>query len=132
MSRGRTLGVVLALFAIALLSLQLFAPSGPFATAHTLGEAKANDAPGIVLVAQPAGEGADTLREPRRSKTPPVAAHADRHRQRGAAPTPAPERPLVSRRPAEPAPPVRCGAPDAGTTRSSGARSPAVLQVFRC
>ncbi|WP_405551976.1 hypothetical protein [Streptomyces sp. NBC_01171] len=131
MSRGRTLGAVFALCAVALLSLQLFAPSGPFATAHTLGDAKANDAPGIVLVAPPAGEGADTVREPR-PRTPPVAAHADRHRQRGAAPTPAPERPLISRRPAEPAPPARSGAPDAGVTRSSGAHSPAVLQVFRC
>lgn len=132
MSRGRTLGAVLALFAVALLTLPLFAPSGPFATAHTLGEAKANDAPGIVLVAQPAGDGADLVREPRRSKTPPVAAHTDRHRQRGAAPTPAPERPLISRRPAEPAPPARSGAADAGVTRSSGAHSTAVLQVFRC
>lgn len=132
MSRGRTLGAVLALCAVALLTLQLFAPCGPFATAHTLGEAKANDAPGIVLVAPPAGEGADTVREPRRHRTPPVAAHTDRHRQRGAAPTPAPERPLISRRPAEPAPPARSGAPDAGVTRSSGAHSTAVLQVFRC
>lgn len=132
MSRGRTLGAALALFAVAVLSLQLFAPSGPFATAHTLGEAEANDAPGIVLVAQPAGEGVDLAREPRRPKTPPVAAHTDRHRQRGAAPTPAPERPLISRRPAEPAPPTRSGTPDAGVTRSSGAHSTAVLQVFRC
>ncbi|MER8013506.1 hypothetical protein ACIQ7S_11235 [Streptomyces griseoluteus] len=132
MSRGRTLGAALALFALALLSLQLFAPIGPFTTAHTLGEAKANDAPGIVLVAQPAGEGADLAREPRRSTTPPAAAHTDRHRQRGAAPTPAPERPLISRRPAEAAPPARSGAPDAGATRSSGAHSTAVLQVFRC
>ncbi|MFE0346780.1 hypothetical protein [Streptomyces griseoluteus] len=132
MSRGRTLGAALALFAVALLSLQLFAPSGPFATAHTLREAKANDAPGIVLIAQPAGDGDDLAREPRRPKTPPVAAHTDRHRQRGAAPTPAPERPLISRRPAEPAPPTRSGTPDAGVTRSSGAHSTAVLQVFRC
>ncbi|MFF7382398.1 hypothetical protein [Streptomyces griseoluteus] len=132
MSRGRTLGAALALFTLALLSLQLFAPTGPFTTAHTLGEAKANDAPGIVLVAQPAGDGADLAREPRRSTTPPAAAHTDRHRQRGAAPTPTPERPLISRRPAEPAPPARSGAPDAGATRSSGAHSTAVLQVFRC
>ncbi|MEV8044410.1 hypothetical protein AB0P02_11295 [Streptomyces griseoluteus] len=132
MSRGRTLGAALALFAVALLSLQLFAPSGPFATAHTLGEAKANGTAGIVLVAQPAGDGVDLAREPRRPKTPPVAAHTDRHRQRGAAPTPAPERPLISRRPAEPAPPMRSGTPDAGVTRSSGAHSTAVLQVFRC
>ncbi|MFI8347375.1 hypothetical protein [Streptomyces sp. NPDC085596] len=132
MSRGRTLGAVLALFAVALLSLQLFAPSGPFATAHTLGEAGANDAPGTALVAQSAGEGADTVREPRRPKTPPVATHADRHRQRGTAPTPALERPLISRRPAEPAPPSRSGFPDAHVTRSSGAHSPAALQVFRC
>ncbi|MFJ4006292.1 hypothetical protein ACIPWL_22980 [Streptomyces sp. NPDC090023] len=132
MFRGRTLGAVLALFAVALLSLQLFAPSGPFATAHTLGEAGANDAPGIALVVQPAGEDADTVREPRRPSTPPVATHADRHRQRGTAPTPALERPLISRRPAEPAAPSRPGSPDAHVTRSSGARSPAVLQVFRC
>ncbi|MFF9394294.1 hypothetical protein [Streptomyces griseoluteus] len=132
MSRGRTLGAALALFAVALLSLQLFAPSGPFATAHTLGEAKANGAAGIVLVAQPAGDGVDLAREPRCPKTPPVAAHTDRHRQRGTAPTPAPERPLISRRPAEPAPPTRSGTPDAGVTRSSGAHSTAVLQVFRC
>ncbi|RZU34888.1 hypothetical protein EV284_4490 [Streptomyces sp. BK022] len=132
MSRGRTLGAVLALFAVALLSLQLFAPTGPFTTAHTLGEAKAHDTPGIVLVAQPSGEGADVAREPGRSQTPPVAAHTDRHRQRGAAPTPAPERPFISRRPAEPVPPARSGAPDAGATRSSGAHSTAVLQVFRC
>ncbi|WP_031181651.1 hypothetical protein [Streptomyces seoulensis] len=132
MSRGRTLGAVLALLAVAVITLQLFAPSGPFATAHTLGEAKANDAPGIILVAPPAGEGADTVREPRRHRTPPVAAHTDRHRQRGAAPTFAPERPLISRRPAEPVPPARSGAAGAGVTRSSGAHSPAVLQVFRC
>ncbi|QBJ92878.1 hypothetical protein D0Z67_23065 [Streptomyces seoulensis] len=123
---------MLALLAVAVITLQLFAPSGPFATAHTLGEAKANDAPGIILVAPPAGEGADTVREPRRHRTPPVAAHTDRHRQRGAAPTFAPERPLISRRPAEPVPPARSGAAGAGVTRSSGAHSPAVLQVFRC
>ncbi|MGW4287505.1 hypothetical protein ACWEIK_11275 [Streptomyces sp. NPDC004673] len=132
MSRGRTLGAVLALFAVALLSLQLFAPAGPFATAHTLGEAGANDAPGIALVAQPAGEGADTVREPRRPKTPPAATHADRHRQRGTAPTPALERPLISRRPAESEAPSRSGSPGAHVTRSSGVHSPAVLQVFRC
>ncbi|MFJ3659137.1 hypothetical protein ACIPPM_01565 [Streptomyces sp. NPDC090119] len=132
MFRGRTLGGVLALFAVALLSLQLFAPAGPFATAHTLGEAGANDAPGIVLVAQSAGEAADTVREPRHPKTPPVATHADRHRQRGTAPTPALERPLISRRPAEPAPPSGSGSTGAHVTRSSGAQSPAVLQVFRC
>ncbi|MBV1948012.1 hypothetical protein [Streptomyces sp. BV129] len=132
MSRGRTPGAVLALFAVALLALQLFAPSGSFATAHTLGEAGANDTPGIVLVAQPAGEGADSVREPRGPKAPPVATHADRHRQRGTAPTPALERPPISRRPAEPAPLWRPGAPDAHVTRSSGAHTPAVLQVFRC
>ncbi|MEU6818756.1 hypothetical protein [Streptomyces sp. NPDC046860] len=132
MSRGRTPGALLALFAVALLALQLFAPYGPFATAHTLGEAGANDAPGIVLVAEPAGEGTDTVREPRHPKTPPAATHADRHRQRGAAPTQALERPPISRRAAEAEPPRPSGSPDGHVERSSGAHTPAVLQVFRC
>ncbi|MEW2131305.1 hypothetical protein [Streptomyces sp. NPDC005435] len=131
MSRCTKARSVLALLAAALLALQLFAPTGTFAPAHTLGESQANDAPGITLALKAtATADGETLREPGRSRMPHSAPHT-RDKRRGAAPGNGPERPLVIRRAAVPAPPA-AGSPHPRVPRSSGVRSPAVLQVFRC
>ncbi|MBJ7904247.1 hypothetical protein ACWDO7_25535 [Streptomyces sp. NPDC003656] len=131
MSRCTTARSVLALLAAALLALQLFAPTGTFASAHTLGETQANDAPGIALALKATtASDAEILREPGRSRMPHTAPHT-RDKRRGAASGDGPERPLIIRRAAVPAPPV-AGSPHPRVPRSSGVRSPAVLQVFRC
>ncbi|WP_018547181.1 hypothetical protein [Streptomyces sp. LaPpAH-108] len=131
MSRCTTARSVLALLAAALLALQLFAPAGTFASAHTLGETQAKDAPGIALALQPtAAADGETIREPGRSRLPHTTPHT-RDKRRGAASGDGPERPLIIRRAADPAPPA-AGAPHPRVPRSSGVRSPAVLQVFRC
>ncbi|MEU6244518.1 hypothetical protein [Streptomyces sp. NPDC047024] len=131
MSRCTTARSVLALLAAALLALQFFAPTGTFAPAYTLGETQANDAPGIALAPQPAAAAdGETIREPGRSRAPHSAPHT-RDNRRGAASGDGPERPLIIRRAAVPAPPA-AGSPHPRVPRSSGVRSPAVLQVFRC
>ncbi|SOD81582.1 hypothetical protein [Streptomyces sp. Ag109_G2-15] len=124
MFRGTTTRTALALFTVALLALQLFAPTGTFASAHTLSEAKAKTRAGAASSVQPVC--ALGL-----SKEPVGSPHL-RDRQRGSASGWAQERPLIARQAAAPHTPAASGAPHHRTTRSSRAHSPAALQVFRC
>ncbi|MDO0925173.1 hypothetical protein QQY24_06950 [Streptomyces sp. TG1A-8] len=132
MFRGTGARTALALLAAALLALQFLAPTGTFASAHTLGHAKAKAGPGITPSTQPARAGADTLREPRHPHRPVTTVPCLRDRQRGPASAGAPERAPISRQAAAPHPPGACGAPHEHATRPPGARTPAALQVLRC
>ncbi|MGW2703332.1 hypothetical protein [Streptomyces sp. NPDC001340] len=105
MFRGTTARTLLALLATALLALQFFAPTGTFASAHTLSHAKAKAAPETVRPSKPVRIGAGALRA---------------------------EHPLIARQTATPQSPGTSGAPHHRITRSSRAQSPAALQVFRC
>lgn len=131
MTRGAAARTRLALLAAALLALLLFALTGTFASAHTPGEAKAKARPGITSSVQPAGTGAAALREPCRSHEP---AHAPqtRDRRRATVCAGAPQHPPISRQAAAPQAAAAPGAAHRHPTRSSGAHSPAALQVFRC
>ncbi|MFJ3641391.1 hypothetical protein ACIPRD_16745 [Streptomyces sp. NPDC090108] len=131
MFRGETPKAALALLFATLLALLYFAPTGNFAAAHTLGEAKARTTTGIVLPGQPSGGGTDLLREADHSPAPAGPAHA-RHRHRATDSAQAPERPPISRRPAPAHPPAASGAPHRRDTRSVRVPAPAALQVFRC
>ncbi|MFF7971020.1 hypothetical protein [Streptomyces sp. NPDC007905] len=128
---GTAARTLLALLTAALLALQLFAPAGTFASAHTLGHAKAKAVSGTALTPTTTRNGADTLREGGCSQEPVGARHL-RDRQRGSASGPAAERPLISRQAAAAQVPAPSGAPHHRTTRSSRAHSPAARQVFRC
>ncbi|MEU5538838.1 hypothetical protein [Streptomyces sp. NPDC020362] len=131
MFRGTTARAVITLFAVALLALQFFAPTGTFASAHTLGHAKAKATSGTALPANTMRNGADTLRDGGCTQQPAGAQHL-RDRQRGSACGWALERPPISRQTAAPQTPDASGASHHSTTRSSRAHSPAALQVFRC
>ncbi|MFF0780485.1 hypothetical protein [Streptomyces sp. NPDC003720] len=129
MFRGRTARTTLTFLTAALLALQFFTFAGNFAAAHTVGEAQANAWTGMTSSAQRPAEQADPFREPGRPKEPTGTPHTrDRHRAPAAGC--AREHPLIPRRTAAPRSPTPAGDPHR-TTRSSGAHSPAALQVFR-
>ncbi|MGW3354625.1 hypothetical protein ACWDFL_04275 [Streptomyces bungoensis] len=129
--RGAAARTRLVLLAVALLTLQLFALTGTFASAHTPGEAKAKARPGIASSVQPADAGAATLREPCRSHEP-ARTPQTRDRRRGTVCAGAPQHPPISRQAAAPPAAAAPGAAHRHLTRSSRAHSPAALQVFRC
>ncbi|MFF4572868.1 hypothetical protein [Streptomyces sp. NPDC001410] len=131
MFRGTTARTLLALLATALLALQFFTPTGTFASAHTLGHAKAKAAPETVRPSKPVRIGAGALRDGGCTHNPGGDRHL-RDRQRGPASGWTPEHPLIARQTATPQSPGTSGAPHHRITRSSRAQSPAALQVFRC
>ncbi|MEW2256354.1 hypothetical protein [Streptomyces sp. NPDC047869] len=130
MFRGRNTRTTLTLLTAVLLALQFFTSAGPFAAAHTFGEAEAKAWTGMTSSAQRSAEQADPYREPGRPKEPTGTPHTrDRHRAPAAGC--AREHPLISRRTAAPRSPAPAGDPHHRATRSSRAHSPAALQVFR-
>ncbi|MFJ9862654.1 hypothetical protein [Streptomyces sp. NPDC101165] len=131
MFRGKKARTLLALLATTLLALQFFAPTGTFASAHTLSHAKAKAAPETVRPSKPARTSASALRDGGCTQNPGGGRHL-RDRQRGPASGCAQEHPLIARQTATPRSPGTSGAPHHRTTRSSRAHSPAALQVFRC
>lgn len=131
MFRGTTARTAIALFTVVLFALQFSAPTGAFASAHTLSEAKAKAVSGTELSPKPVRDGAETLRDDGCSQQPVGTRHL-RDRQRGSAYAWALERPHISRRTADRQTPAAPGAPHHRTTRSSRAHSPAALQVFLC
>ncbi|MBL1084242.1 hypothetical protein JK359_20110 [Streptomyces actinomycinicus] len=130
MFRGTTARTLLTLLGMTLLTLHLFAPTGNFAPAHTVGQALAKTETGIAPSVQSA-KGTETLRAPGRPADPAgIPQVRDRHR--GPASGCAQEHPPISGRAAEAATAAHSGVPHGHTPGTSRARTPAALQVFRC
>src|SRR3954465_5600720 len=96
MFRGTTARTVISLLAATLLALQFFAPSGTFASAHTIRQVEAKAQPGIKPSSKPVRDGYDTFRDLSSSGDPAGPPHT-RDRQRTAASGWAHERPLPGR-----------------------------------
>ncbi|GHE01451.1 hypothetical protein [Streptomyces alanosinicus] len=119
------------LLAVLLLALQLFAPAGSFAPAHTFSQALAKTEPVIPSSAPPVHEEKDSVRTPSRPGAPVGTPHL-RDRQRGpASGRPQHPEPITGRAAGADAPGTP-GAPHRPTARTSRAHTPAALQVFRC
>ncbi|MFF8726015.1 hypothetical protein ACF073_05935 [Streptomyces sp. NPDC015171] len=130
MFRGTAARTVLALLGVTLLALQLFTPTGTFASAHTFGHALAKADAGITS-APVARDGADSVRAPGRPGEPVSVPHL-RDRHRGPASHGTQEHALISGRTAGAAPSEPVGAAPGSTPGVSRTRTPAALQVFRC
>ncbi|GAA3142640.1 hypothetical protein GCM10010521_31690 [Streptomyces rameus] len=131
MFRGTTARTVLALLGVTLLTLQLFAPTGPFAPAHTSGQALAKAETGTASFVQAVRERTETAHTPGRPGEPAGIPHV-RDRHRGPASSGAQHHPLISV-PAAGADPARpSGAPHRHAPGTPRARTAAALQVFRC
>jgi len=130
MFRSTPVRALLALVTATLLTLQFFAPTASFATAHTARQAEAKTQPGIKLPGKALRDESATHRhcDPAGDPTGPLRTR-DRHRAVGFAPE-GPERPLPPQDPANPREPVPAGA--FHLSRPMAAHSPAALQVFRC
>lgn len=131
MFRGTTARAVLSLLAAALLALQLFTPTGSFASAHTLRQVEAKAQPGIKSSSKPVRDGSDTFRDLSSTGDPAGPPHT-RNRHRTAASGWASERPLPTRDPAVVYPAAAPRGTHHRTARPVRAPSPAALQVFRC
>ncbi|MEU8031798.1 hypothetical protein AB0C13_24665 [Streptomyces sp. NPDC049099] len=131
MFRGTTTRTRFTLLAVLLLALQLFAPTGNFAPAHTVRQALAKAESGIPSSVPPVHEEKDSVRAPHRSGAPMGAPHL-RDRQRGSASGWA-QRPLpIAGRASGTDAPDAPGAPYHRATSTSRDHAPAALQVFRC
>ena len=131
MFRGTTVRTVLTALAAVLLAFQFFAPTAPFAPAHTARHAEAKAQPGFKLSGKALRDETVTFRDCGYSGDPtgPLRTR-DRHRAVDFAPE-GPERPLLSQNPADDEhTPVASGG--FALSRPSTAHSPAALQVFRC
>jgi hypothetical protein len=130
MFRITTARTVVALFAAVLLALQFFAPTGSFASAHTIRQVEAKAQPGIKLSGKALRNETVTSRHCEHSGDPtgPLRTR-DRHRTVDFAPE-GPDRGLSAEDPASEHHPAAPRAPR--TSRSSTAHSPAALQIFRC
>ncbi|KOV69257.1 hypothetical protein [Streptomyces sp. MMG1121] len=131
MFRGTTARTRFTLLAALLLALQLFAPTGTFASAHTLGQAQAKAEPEITSPAQPARDGVGSLRVPGRAGDPVGTPHL-RERQRSCSAGCTPEHPLIAGRSAGADAPDTPGSAHRHAARPARAHTPAALQVFRC
>ncbi|MES4887263.1 hypothetical protein [Streptomyces sp. NPDC096012] len=131
MFRDATARTLLGLLAAALLALQLIAPTGTFASAHTAGQVLAKAEPGSTPPAKPVRDGADTVRDPGRPGEPAGIPHV-RDRQRGSASGWAQEHPLITGRSAAADPSDTLGTPPRQAPGTARAHTPAALQVFRC
>ncbi|WP_369392608.1 hypothetical protein AB5J72_37235 [Streptomyces sp. CG1] len=131
MFRGTTARTRLALLAVLLLALQLFAPTGTFASAHTLSDAQAKAEPVLPSSVPPVREDKDSVRTPCRPGLPVSTPHL-RDRQRGSSSGRAQQpEPIAGRAAAADTPDIP-GAPHPHTARTSRAHTPAALQVVRC
>ena len=130
MFRGTAARAALALIAAALLALQFFTPTAPFAAAHTARHAVAKDLPGTQLSGKALRDesAAPGRCGPSGDPTGPLRTR-DRHVNTGCTPE-EPERQLLAEDPASVHEPVAPGA--VHLSRHSTSRSPAALQVFRC
>ncbi|MFF7314505.1 hypothetical protein [Streptomyces sp. NPDC008137] len=141
MYRGTTARTVVSLLAAALLALQFFAPTAPFASAHTPRKAVAKAQPG----AEPSGHAArpgilsgkalrDEIADCRAGHlgdpTGPLRTR-DRFHHADSAPC-APERARLRHIQPAAQDQVRAGAAHHRASRSSTSHTPAALQVFRC
>ncbi|MEU6506312.1 hypothetical protein [Streptomyces sp. NPDC046942] len=131
MFRGTKARTVCALFTAALLAALFFAPTGPFATAHTLSDAKAKAGTGITSPAKPARDGVSSLRVPGCAGDALGVPHL-RDRQRCSTSCCAQEDPLIAGRAAGADTPGTPGAVEPRAPRPPRAHTPAALQVFRC
>ncbi|MFH9569125.1 hypothetical protein ACH4MG_01020 [Streptomyces sp. NPDC017454] len=133
MLRGTTARAVVSLLAGVLAALVAFAPSTPFASAHTSRDAVANAHPGTTLSGTASHDETVTCHDVGPSGNPTSSPRVrDRHRTPTAPQPDAFERPFLRQR----GPAV----PDLDTSvratghrpRSAPDHSPAALQVFRC
>ena len=130
MLRGTTIRTALALVAAALLALQFFTPTAPFAVAHTARHALAKDLPGTKLYGKALRDETATLRGCGNSGNPtgPLRTR-DRHVNTGCT-SEEPERQVLAQDPASAHEPVPLRSDH--LSRPSAPHSPAALQVFRC
>jgi hypothetical protein len=130
MFRGTTVRTVVAALAAVLLSLQFFAPTASFASAHTDRHAEAKAQPGITLSGKSLRDESATYRhcDPAGDPTGPLQSR-DRHRALDFAPE-GPERPRPAQDSAAVDTPAVPGA--FRMSRPSTSHAPAALQVFRC
>ncbi|MGW3207745.1 hypothetical protein [Streptomyces sp. NPDC001135] len=131
MFRGTTTRTRFALLAALLLALQLFAPTGTFAPAHTHSQAQAKAQSGIPSSGAPVHEEKDSVRTSHRSGAPASTPHL-RDRHRGSASGRGQQPALISGRASGAEAPDAPGAPYHRAARTSAAHTPAELQVFRC
>ncbi|MDX2546586.1 hypothetical protein ACOT81_46070 [Streptomyces sp. WI04-05B] len=132
MFRGTTARSVIALLVAALLTLQFFAPSASFASAHTARHAEAKSEPRNKPRVTSQRDEYVTCGDGGRHHDPSLPLRTrDRHRVVDSGPQ-VPERPLLSVDPAAPAGPDRRVASRHQEPRSPAAHTPAALQVFRC
>ncbi|MEV6113223.1 hypothetical protein AB0L59_12085 [Streptomyces sp. NPDC052109] len=131
MFRGTTARAVLALLAAALLALQLFAPTGPFATTHTLSHPQAKAEPETPFPAKPVRDGAAMLHAAGGSGAP-VGLPRLRDPQRRTASGCSQADPLITGRAAGTGPSHTPRTAHDPAPRVSRAHTPAALQVFRC
>ncbi|MFE0803841.1 hypothetical protein [Streptomyces sp. NPDC058812] len=133
MLRGTTARTVVPLLAAVLIALVVFAPSTPFASAHTSRDAMANAHPGTTLAGMASHDEIVTCHDAGRSGNPNGSPRVrDRHRTSTAPQPEAPERPCLRQRgPAVPEP-ATSGRATGHRPRPAPDHSPAALQVFRC
>ncbi|SER23750.1 hypothetical protein SAMN04487983_101341 [Streptomyces sp. yr375] len=137
MFRGATARTLISILAAVLLTLPFFAPTSPFAQAHTTRQAEAKAQPGIKLSGKAKRDELVALRDCDHSDDPtgPLRTR-EGHRAATTAPVATapqePERALLAEDPAAAHQPARPGDSHHRLSRSSTAHSPAALQVFRC
>ncbi|GHF47488.1 hypothetical protein [Streptomyces griseosporeus] len=136
MFRGATARTVIGVLAAVLLALQIFAPTGTFASAHTGRHAEAKALPGVIPQgAAPRDETAtphDCGPAGGTGGTGGPVGPRDRHRHADLSPQ-APDRPLPVPDPTAAVPrPAVPAAAYSRPSRPSADRTPAALQVFRC
>lgn len=131
MFRGRTRRSALTLLATVLLTLQFFAPTDSFASAHTFRHVEAKAQSGTELSGKPSRDGTGTHRDTGHGEEPPGAT-PDRDRRRAAASGRAPGRPLPDGAMTTAGRATAPGAVHHRVPRPSRAHTPAALQVFRC
>lgn len=132
MFRGKTARTVIALLAAALLTLQFFAPTASFASAHTARHAEAKTEPRNKPRMEALRDEYVTCGNDGRPHDPswPLRIR-DRHRIVDSGPE-VPERPLLAVDPAGPYEPETRVTARHQAPRSLTAHTPAALQVFRC
>jgi hypothetical protein len=131
MFRGTTARTVISLLAATLLALQFFAPSGTFASAHTIRQVEAKAQPGIKPSSKPVRDGSETFRDLSSTGDPAGPPHTrDRHRTAASGWTHERQPPTRGATAAHPSALHR--ATQHRTARSARDHSPAALQVFRC
>ncbi|MDT0611552.1 hypothetical protein [Streptomyces lancefieldiae] len=133
MFRGTSARTVVLFLAAALIILPFFAPTTPFASAHTSRDAVGHAQPGTTLTGLAPHDETVTCHTPGRSGNPHGPARVrDRHRTATAPQSEAPERPLLRQHaPAVPEP-ASSGRAAGHRARAVPDHSPAALQVFRC